>query len=426
VIKLIIRYLLFLALMAILLACEETPLNASTPVVSPSPPDTPTPPIQPTPPLVRTVTLQVWVPPQFSPGLDSPASRILQARLEEFTEQHPRVYVEVRVKAESGPGGLLDSLSTASMAAPLALPDLIALPHDQLEEAALKGLLTPFNGLSTSMEEDDWYEYARQLSQLQETTFSLPFAGNALVMLYRSGEISAPPARWDSLFEIEDILAFPADDPRALFTLSQYLAAGGQIRDEEGRPMLEINTLSNVLAFYQSAEDAGIMPFWLTQYSNDEQSHQAYLDNRSNLVVTWISRYLSDLPVDSDITFLPTNTGQAFTLADGWSWALSNSHPDRIPLSVELAEFLTSPDFLSEWTAAAGYMPPRTLAMDGWTDTNLRVKVDNIAKSAKLIPPRDLLAAISPALHQATLDVLKDQADASTAARRAVNQILPP
>jgi multiple sugar transport system substrate-binding protein len=424
--KLKIRFLLILALIAFLVACEETPLDPSTPVVSPSPPDTPTPQVEPTPPLVRTVTLQVWVPPQFSPFQDTPASQILQARLDEFTEQRPRVYVEVRVKAESGSGGLLDSLSTTSTAAPLALPDLIALPYNQLEEAALKGLLSPFNGLSTTMEEDDWYEYALQLSQLQETTFGLPFAGNALAMLYRSGEISAPPARWDSLLEIEDILAFPADDPQALFTLSLYLAAGGQIRDEEGRPMLEVNILTNVLAFYQSAEDAGVMPFWLTQYSNDDQSHQAYLDNRSNLVVTWISRYLSDLPVDSNITFLPTNTGQAFTLANGWAWALSNPQPDRIALSVELAEFLTSPDFLAEWSAAAGYMPPRTLAMDGWTDTNLRVKVDTIAKSAKLIPPRDLVAAISPALHQATLDVLKDQADAATAARRAVNQLVTP
>jgi multiple sugar transport system substrate-binding protein len=426
VIKKIIRLLPFLALIPLLVACNEISPDPSTPAVSPSPQVTPTPLAQPTPPLVRTVTLQVWVPPQFAPSDDSPASQILQARLDEFTEQRPRVYIEVRVKAISGPGGLLDSLSTASTAAPLALPDLIALPHNQLEEAALKGLLSPLNGLSTSMEEDDWYEYARQLSQIQTTTFSLPFAGNALVMVYRPAEISDPPSKWSTLLELDDILVFPADDPQALFTLSQYSAADGQIRDDEGRPILDINTLTNVLTFYQSAQDVGVMPFWLTQYSNDSQALQAYLDARSNLVVSWISGYLSELPVDSNISNLPTHNGQPFTLANGWAWALTNPNPDRIALSIELAEFLTSPEFLSEWVAAAGYLPPRASALEGWNDATLRMLVDNVAKSAKLIPPRDLLAAISSALHQATLDVLKDQADASTAARRAYEQLVSP
>ncbi|MBE0411876.1 MAG: extracellular solute-binding protein [Anaerolineales bacterium] len=422
-IRSITRFLPILAFIPLFIACEEIPFDSATPVVTPLPTATPTTLPQPTAPLVRTVTLQVWVPPQFAPSNSSPASQILQARLDEFTEQRPRVYVDVRVKAVSGPGGLLDALSSTSTAAPLALPDLIALPHNYLEEAALKGLLSPYNGLTTIMEEDDWYEYAQQLSQLQTTTFGLPFVGDALVMLYRPAEISDPPSNWTTLLEIDDILAFPADDDQSLFTLAQYLAAGGQIRDDEGRPMLDLNSLTNVLAFIQSAEDVGVMPFWLTQYSNYDQTMQAYHDSRSNLVVSWISHYLSELPVDSNLTTLPTNNGQPFTLANGWAWALSNPDPERITLSVELAEFLSSPEFLSEWVAAAGFLPPRSGALDGWRNTNLRTLVNNIAESAKLIPPRDILAAISPALHHATLDVLKDQADAATAALRAIEQL---
>jgi len=407
-------------------ACEELPIGAATPTAVPTPIATPTPLAQPTAPLVRTVTLQIWVPPQFDPSADSPASQILQARLDEFTDQRSRVYINVRVKAVSGPGGLLDSLSTASAAAPLALPDLIALPRSSLEAAALKGLVFPYDGLSASMEADDWYDYGRQLAELQNTTFGLPFAGNALVMLYRPGEISQTPTNWALLLEVDDILTFPADDQQALFTLAQYLAAGGKIRDNEGRPTLELNQLTEVLTFFQAAQDVGIMPFWLTQYTNDDQSWGAYLDNRSNLVISWISRYLSEMPVDSNATTLPTPDRQPFTLANGWVWALSNPDPERLALSVELAEFLTSPDFLAEWVSAAGYLPPRVDALDGWTSTTLRMLLDKVAKSAKVIPPSDLLAAISPALHQATLDVLKDQADAATAARSAVNKLENP
>lgn len=425
-IRLIIRFLPVIFFIPLLVACEELPIGAGTPTALPSPIATPTPLAQPTAPLVRTVTLQIWVPPQFDPSTDSPASQILQARLDEFTDQRSRVYIDVRVKAVSGPGGLLDSLSTASAAAPLALPDLIALPRTSLEAAALKGLVFPYDGLSASMEADDWYDYARQLAELQNTTFGLPFAGNALVMLYRPGEISQTPTNWASLLEVDDILTFPADDQQALFTLAQYLAAGGQIRDTEGRPTLELNQLTEVLTFFQAAQDVGIMPFWLTQYTNDDQSWGAYLDNRSNLVISWISRYLSEMPVDSNATTLPTPDRQPFTLANGWVWALSNPDPERLALSVELAEFLTSPDFLAEWVSAAGYLPPRVDALDGWTSTTLRMLLDKVAKSAKVIPPSDLLAAISPALHQATLDVLKDQADAATAARSAVNKLENP
>lgn len=425
-IRLIIRFLPVIFLIPLLVACEELPIGAATPTAVPTPIATPTPLAQPTAPLVRTVTLQIWVPPQFDPSADSPASQILQARLDEFTDQRSRVYINVRVKAVSGPGGLLDSLSTASAAAPLALPDLIALPRSSLEAAALKGLVFPYDGLSASMEADDWYDYGRQLAELQNTTFGLPFAGNALVMLYRPGEISQTPTNWALLLEVDDILTFPADDQQALFTLAQYLAAGGKIRDNEGRPTLELNQLTEVLTFFQAAQDVGIMPFWLTQYTNDDQSWGAYLDNRSNLVISWISRYLSEMPVDSNATTLPTPDRQPFTLANGWVWALSNPDPERLALSVELAEFLTSPDFLAEWVSAAGYLPPRVDALDGWTSTTLRMLLDKVAKSAKVIPPSDLLAAISPALHQATLDVLKDQADAATAARSAVNKLENP
>ena len=55
---------------------------------------------------------------------------------------------------------MLDMLTTSSTAAPLALPDLIALPQHTLENAAIKGLLFPFDGLTSLMEDADWYEFA--------------------------------------------------------------------------------------------------------------------------------------------------------------------------------------------------------------------------------------------------------------------------
>ncbi len=109
---------------------------------------------------------------------------LLQARLDEFQRRNPRVSIETRVKAVSGPGGLLDSLTTASAAAPQALPDLVALPRDLLETAALKGLLLPLDNLTTALDDPDWYAYAASLARLQKNIYGLPFAGDALVLGY--------------------------------------------------------------------------------------------------------------------------------------------------------------------------------------------------------------------------------------------------
>lgn len=58
--------------------------------------------------------LQVWLPPEFDPVGNSPASQLLKARLADFVVEHPGTQLEVRVKGLDGPGGLLDALSAAN------------------------------------------------------------------------------------------------------------------------------------------------------------------------------------------------------------------------------------------------------------------------------------------------------------------------
>jgi hypothetical protein len=107
------------------------------------------------------------LPPSFDP--DSGDYGSCQKRLDEFTQQHPGIELEVRVKALSGTGGLLDSLVTTSAAAPQAMPDLVALSREDLESAALKGLLHTYTGPTDIQDGPDWYDYARQLAQIQNS-----------------------------------------------------------------------------------------------------------------------------------------------------------------------------------------------------------------------------------------------------------------
>jgi ABC-type glycerol-3-phosphate transport system substrate-binding protein len=392
---------------------EPEPTLTVTPAATQEPiPDTPSPP----------TSLRLWVPPEFDPGNGTRAGRLLQARLDEFTERRG-VNIEVRVKALNGSGGMVDSLSAANAAAPLALPDLSLLPHDLLEDAALKGLLTPLDGMIEPLEESDWYEYARQLAAVQNSTYGLPFAGDALLLLYRPAAVAEPPRDWVSTMEITSTLIFPAAEEQASFTLAQYLISGGKLQDDEGRPMLEAETLTQVLTFFQEANTTGLMPAWLTELTSDDQALTAYDENRGDMVVTWASRYLNELPVDTAAESIPTPTGSLDTLAHGWVWAISNPQVQRHPLSIELAEFLTSSDFLTRWSPAAGLLPPRSSALPGWFDTTTRNLIGRTVLSADIVSPTDVLTVISPALKQATIDVLNNMVDPQTAAQTAVNQV---
>ncbi len=116
---------------------QVTPGAGSTPMpVTPSETDLP-------PQLPGIVTLHLWLPPEFDPNDGTLAGNLLKARLEEFTAQNPGVSIEVRLKAVQGAGGLLESLVTASAAAPLALPDLVTLPRPLLEFSRPEGADLP-------------------------------------------------------------------------------------------------------------------------------------------------------------------------------------------------------------------------------------------------------------------------------------------
>jgi ABC-type glycerol-3-phosphate transport system substrate-binding protein len=376
------------------------------------------------------VTLKIWIPPEFDPANGSPEGELLQARLDEFSQRRSNVRIETRVKDVEGPGGILDTLSTAGAAASLSLPDLVALPRHPLENAAIKGFLHPFDGLTNTMDDPDWYDYARQLSHLQNSTFGIPFAGDALIMVYRPSILGNPPTDWASSLDVSAetsvSVSFPAADPSSLVTLMLYQSTGGSIMDEENRPTLNAVQLTEVLLYYQQAQQSLLMPFWLTQYESDDQSWTAYRENQTDMVITWASRYMQNPPIDAAGAPIPTSDGNPFSLATGWAWALASPDPDHQVISAQLAEFLTTGDFLAEWSATSGYIPPRPSALSAWANVSMQTLLNQVVPSARLTPSQDILTTLGPVLQDATVDILKEQADPASAAEAAVEALAAP
>jgi ABC-type glycerol-3-phosphate transport system substrate-binding protein len=376
-------------------------------------------------------SVRVWLPEEFDPANGTPAGNLLKARLEAFEGSHPGVNIEIRTKAQSGPGGLLEALTTASNAAPSTLPDLIALPRPFLEAAALKGLLHPYDGVSSALDGADWYEYARQLGHIQNSTYGLPFAGDALALIYDAQKYSPLATDWVSLTGLGEPLYFPAADPQAAFTMAEYLAGGWQVQDEQGKLALNAPGLAAVLSFYRQAGQNGVMPEWLVNFLDEDQIWEEVNASRASLAIVSISRYLkarlnAGLPEQIRVAPLPTRDGKVYSLANGWVWALGSPLAERQKLAVELAEYLTEAEFLGRWSQAAGYMPSRPGAVQWWSDVQMRSAVDQLASSSRLQPSVDVTSTLGPALQSAVVRVLKEGADPLEAAQTAAQSLHVP
>lgn len=432
----LVRILVALVLLGLLAGCVEWlepifPGLIPSAVVEPTPDVTlltPSPAVTispaPLPTIGGPVTLTVWVPPQFDPDGDTPAGDLLKARLSSFMEDNPGVLVNVRIKAASGPGGLLESLTAASAAAPGAMPALVAFSRSDLEAAALKGLVFPVEGFSQELEGSDWYLYARQLASVDDIPFGLPFAGDALMVFYRPSAFGGlTPSTWETILSHGTPMILPLDDPQAMVTLSLYRSKGGIVQDVQGRPSLQAEMLADVLALYQDGSRSGTFPTSLAQYQTGGQTWQAYRENQADWVVSWSSYFLSDLPADSSAALLPSLGSDAYTQATGWAWALSDPDLQRRELSVALAEYLVDPAFLGRWNAAAGYLPTRSGALAGWSNQSMQSLINQVVLSAQLRPPNEILVSLGPILREAGLSVLRDQVDPAVAAQVAVEKL---
>ena len=369
--------------------------------------------------------LQVWVPPEFNPTSGAEAAQIFLSRLSEFSVLHPDVQVEVRVKATLGPGGMIDSLSATQAISPEALPDLVALPRPVLETAAARGLIFPLTGVSISGD-TDWYEFAHQLARVENTIYGLPFACDALVLLYRTEVVGEPPRDWTTTEQLGLPLLFPVGSPQAFFTFALYQAAGGSLLNEQGFAEITPGTLSAVYGFLKDAQTAGVVSSSLGKYRSEEETFLAFQNREADMTIAWVSAYWTRAGEDTASGPLPTNGAVPFAPLTGWAWALSNPNSTHQDLSIQLAQFLTDSEYLTNWTLSAGYLPPRPSVLAAWPESAKSALASSLVLSAQLIPPVELLNSVGPLFQQGLLDVLSGQQTPSQAAQSVAARLESP
>jgi multiple sugar transport system substrate-binding protein len=261
------------------------------------------------------------------------------------------------------------------------------------------------------------------LAVISESTFGLPFGGDSLLLVYRPERVGIEPDDWYSMLSLGRPIIFPAADPQGLVTLALYQSAGGAVQNAQRRPVIQANTLTEVLTLYSDGARQGAFPPWIGQLQTDEQAWQAFEEQRANMLVTWSSRYLNVLPADSNAVPLPTLGEQEFSLASGWLWAVSDPDSDRRAVTIRLAEHLVESEYLADWTAAYGLLPPRPAALEGWTNQTLRNLVEPLTLSMQVRPTNDITASLGPVLQNAAIEVIRNQVDPAAAAEAAADQL---
>jgi len=403
-------------------ACQSIPGTAPTAkptddaVVTPRPSETASP-----TPSAGVSELTIWLPPAFRSDSNSPGGNALNARIEAFESAHPGLSVAVRIKAAAGSGGLRDSLATAAAAAPGALPDLVALDQSNLRAAAIKGLVYPLDALLPA---DAWsadYPFARAAAVIDDRHFGLPFAGDAIV-LANTLVPSAGPQRWEETYGWTQPVFLPLGDSRSLFLFFGYYAAGGEPMLTMAGAALQSVPLEEELVWLNSMRESGVLSLRSLQIDSFEASFLA-IENFGECAATLYS--VATASGDFFPGYLPTPSGEKFSLATSWSWAVATPDPRRQTQAAELVAWLSAPQFLAEWTLVQGVIPPAAAVLDVWPAGARKTLLAGILENAQAFPDDEISAFAGPVLAKAARRVLLEGMTAADAAEEAVRALHP-
>jgi ABC-type glycerol-3-phosphate transport system substrate-binding protein len=189
---------------------------------------------------------------------------------------------------------------------------------------------------------------------------------------------------------------------------------------------LQEGPLLELFNYYQSAQTANVMPYWLTQFETDQQAWQSYEDRQSTMVITWSSFILNSDTVNTSLAAFPTRDAKPFTYADGWIWCVIPSDQETEQVAEELAGFLTEVDFLNSWSVDSGYLPVYVSGLEAWSGKTYYSALQQLLPSAALVPGNDTLDEIGPVLRDAVIGVLKDQELPEVVVSALLEKVLAP
>ena len=314
------------------------------------------------------------------------------------------------------------------------VPDLIVVDSKAMADLASKRLLVPLDELLPEELIDDLYPVAIKGGTVEGRLMAVPFEASIEHAIYNTSKIALSPLTWDGVFASGATYIFPTAGQDGLVNdsfLIQYLSTGSELVDEEGKPALNVQALTDVLSFYQTGIESGAILTDVLDYATVENCWPKYL--QAEVVMSNISSklYLAGrgLLTVSRATAIPTRDGQAVAFSEGYAWAITTLDPERQPLAAELMEWLLYPGNMAAWSQAAGTLPTRRAAFQEMDRDPYAVFLLTQMEYVIPYPTSETHQRIYRAMQQAVDAVLRQGVLAEVAAENvliAVNQETSP
>lgn len=351
---------------------------------------------------------------------------IFSAQLLAFSSNHPNLETKIEQKPVTGQGGILSYLRTGRDVAPSILPDLVALPTEQMATAFAENLVFPLDDAIDPALFNDLYPAAAAFTQADSQTIGYPFAVTELshVAYNRNSITSTLPLTWSQVSrEVDGQFIFPAaGEHGAMMALQLYMALGGTLTNEAGQPSLQTEPLAQALTLLSEGRNSDFIAIQSSNVSTLEQSWQVFQEGSAALVQTTADQYLQlrspDLP--PGFAPLPGPERPLTPLVDGWVWAVSTPDPDQKALAVELLSLLVGEPHYGEWSYQSGILPARRQAFEQWPpDDPYTTFIQQELERARPNPVSEnnvILTALGDAVFEVVSLSLSPQAAAEAAA----------
>ena len=411
------RLSLLIPLLILLLAACTSPATPVVPQASPTPP--PVASVEPGTPQPPTLTL--WLP-DWMALPDMPGHDALQETITAF-EKEKGVQVDIVAKLPRGEGGLLDSLRITKPAAPSVLPDVIALPFQDIQPAVDEDLLQPMDILLSQHLLDDYYPFAQQAGTANETWMAMPFAADFEHLAFQPAALSEPPVSWKIVLASSTQYSFPVGGPESEWTDAILLHYLSTIPDGES-PERNEKALRQQLDFYENLFRGGFIDEAILQISHPKGTWEQVLKGRVALAETTSNLWLGQKEEATLLRFGPTPTddGEARYIIHGWAYALITADETRQSLAMELITRLVETQSLTDWSLQANVLPARRSALAQWPTDDFHRFANEALEKGFLMPLFTQDEKMAKAVHQAARAVLGGEMSADEAWRQAISE----
>lgn len=393
-----------------------TPGPTSSPVFGTAPAATP-----------EVSELIVWIPRDIATRTEA-STAVLQDHLRAFDAKYPTVTIKVEQKSVTGPGGILSYLRTGRSIAPSILPDLVALPTGQLEAAAGEQLIFPLDDVVDAGQFDELYPPLLTAVQRDEQTIGYPFAVATLPhLVYNTNTVTSTlPLTWERLIEVPDQRMVFAADGRdgAVLALQFYLDAGGQLTDDTGKTILDVEPLTTALEQFEAGRGTGFLASESGSLVSYDDIWLAFIADTAGIARTTPEFFLQQRAAEQSLGYTVTGgIDRPLTpLVTGWVWAASNPDPVRKALVGELITDLTTAENMGAWSLAANLLPARRDAFEQWPAGDSYVTFIG-RELERGVPMPNTASTVLPLLEDAVFAVFSGATTAVDAANQTVQQL---